>query len=88
VKTGCIKPIGFYDFMVLKPMKFSNNPFLEKSTQNGLGVAKHHISVIIQHAPLEMILRVPGIGENQHIKLYARRFQNLSMEHQEKLEFR
>jgi predicted DNA-binding helix-hairpin-helix protein len=52
----------FYDFMVLKPMKFSNNPFLEVDPK-WVGVAKHHISSNNSACTAGNDLRVPGIGK-------------------------
>jgi predicted DNA-binding helix-hairpin-helix protein len=42
--------------------------------------------VAIQTAPLEMILRIPGVGvRSAHKIVHARRFQNLTLEHLKKM---
>jgi predicted DNA-binding helix-hairpin-helix protein len=79
--------------MVLKPMKFSkNNPFLDLEVDPKMGWALRNITqfpVIIQHAPLEMILRVPGIGVKSAHKIVCTPFsKSIDGTPQEKLEFR
>ena len=78
----------FYGFKANEILE-KNNPFLDLEVDPKMGWALRnitHFPVIIQHAPLEMILRVPGIGvKSAHKIVYARRFQNLSMEHLKKI---
>jgi predicted DNA-binding helix-hairpin-helix protein len=57
--------------------------FLDLEVDPKMGWARRNITqfpVIIQNAPLEMILRVPGWSKTAHKIVYARRFQNLTME--------
>lgn len=78
----------FYGFKANEILE-KNNPFLDLEVDPKMGWALRNITqfpVIIQNAPLEMILRVPGIGvKSAHKIVYARRFQNLSMEHLKKI---
>ncbi|MGZ9677019.1 putative DNA modification/repair radical SAM protein [Flavobacterium sp. GNP001] len=78
----------FYGFKANEILE-KNNPFLDLEVDPKMGWALRNITqfpVIIQHAPLEMILRVPGIGvKSAHKIVYARRFQNLTMEHLKKI---
>lgn len=65
------------------------HPFLELTMDPKLAWALRHLEqfpVAIQTAPLEMILRIPGIGiKSAHKIVQARRFQNLSLEHLKKM---
>ncbi|MCG9792101.1 putative DNA modification/repair radical SAM protein [Flavobacterium algicola] len=67
----------------------NDNPFLDLEVDPKLGWALRNIDkfpVILQNAPLEMILRVPGIGMKSAYKIVqARRFQNLTLEHIKKM---
>lgn len=78
----------FYGFKANEILE-KNNPFLDLEVDPKMGWALRNITqfpVIIQNAPLEMILRVPGIGvKSAHKIVYARRFQNLNMEHLKKI---
>ncbi|MFH6970242.1 putative DNA modification/repair radical SAM protein [Flavobacterium petrolei] len=78
----------FYGFKANEILE-KNNPFLDLEVDPKMGWALRNITqfpVIIQNAPLEMILRVPGIGVKSAYKIvYARRFQNLTMEHLKKI---
>lgn len=78
----------FYGFKANEILE-KNNPFLDLEVDPKMGWALRNITqfpVIIQNAPLEMILRVPGIGvKSAHKIVHARRFQNLSMEHLKKI---
>lgn len=78
----------FYGFKANEIVE-KNNPFLDLEVDPKMGWALRNITqfpVIIQNAPLEMILRVPGIGvKSAHKIVHARRFQNLSMEHLKKI---
>jgi len=65
------------------------NPFLDLEVDPKISWALRNIDsfpVNIQQAPLEMILRIPGIGVKSAYKIIqARRFQNLSLEHLKKM---
>jgi putative DNA modification/repair radical SAM protein len=78
----------FYGFKANEILE-KNSPFLDLEVDPKMGWALRNITqfpVIIQNAPLEMILRVPGIGvKSAHKIVYARRFQNLNMEHLKKI---
>lgn len=78
----------FYGFKANEILDKSN-PFLDLEVDPKMGWALRNITlfpVIIQNAPLEMILRVPGIGvKSAHKIVNARRFQNLSLEHLKKI---
>lgn len=78
----------FYGFKANEILE-KNNPFLDLEVDPKMGWALRNITqfpVIIQHAPLEMILRVPGIGvKSAHKIVHARRFQNLTIEHLKKI---
>lgn len=78
----------FYGFKANEILD-KNNPFLDLEVDPKMGWALRNISlfpVIIQNAPLEMILRVPGIGvKSAHKIVHARRFQNLTLEHLKKI---
>jgi putative DNA modification/repair radical SAM protein len=78
----------FYGFKANEILE-KNNPFLDLEVDPKMGWALRNITqfpVIIQNAPLEMILRVPGVGvKSAHKIVYARRFQNLTMEHLKKI---
>jgi len=78
----------FYGFKANEILEKSN-PFLDLEVDPKMGWALRNITqfpVIIQNAPLEMILRVPGIGvKSAHKIVHARRFQNLTMEHLKKI---
>lgn len=78
----------FYGFKVNEILE-KNNPFLDLEVDPKMGWALRNITqfpVIIQNAPLEMILRVPGIGvKSAHKIVHARRFQNLTLEHLKKI---
>ena len=78
----------FYGFKANEILE-KNNPFLDLEVDPKMGWALRNITqfpVIIQNAPLEMILRVPGIGvKSAHKIVHARRFQNLTMEHLKKI---
>lgn len=78
----------FYGFKANEILE-QNNPFLDLEVDPKMGWALRNITqfpVIIQHAPLEMILRVPGIGvKSAHKIVHARRFQNLTIEHLKKI---
>ncbi len=78
----------FYGFKANEILDKSN-PFLDLEVDPKMGWALRNISlfpVIIQNAPLEMILRVPGIGvKSAHKIVHARRFQNLTLEHLKKI---
>ncbi len=78
----------FYGFKANEILDKSN-PFLDLEVDPKMGWALRNITlfpVIIQNAPLEMILRVPGIGVKSAYKIVnARRFQNLSLEHLKKI---
>ncbi len=78
----------FYGFKANEILE-KNNPFLDLEVDPKMGWALRNISqfpVIIQNAPLEMILRVPGIGvKSAHKIVHARRFQNLTLEHLRKI---
>ncbi len=67
----------------------SANPFLDLKMNPKLAWALRHLEqfpVTIQTAPLEMILRIPGIGVKSAYKIVqARRFQNLTLEHLKKM---
>ncbi|MGV7106558.1 putative DNA modification/repair radical SAM protein [Flavobacterium sp. U410] len=66
-----------------------NNPFLDLEVDPKLGWALRNIDkfpVNLQYAPLEMILRIPGVGvKSAHKIVQARRFQNLTLEHIKKM---
>jgi putative DNA modification/repair radical SAM protein len=78
----------FYGFKANEILE-KNNPFLDLEVDPKMGWALRNITqfpVIIQNAPLEMILRVPGIGvKSAHKIVHARRFQKLTMEHLKKI---
>lgn len=78
----------FYGFKANEILE-KDNPFLDLEVDPKMGWALRNITqfpVIIQNAPLEMILRVPGIGvKSAHKIVHARRFQNLTMEHLKKI---
>lgn len=78
----------FYGFKANEILD-KNNPFLDLEVDPKMGWALRNITlfpVIIQNAPLEMILRVPGIGvKSAHKIVHARRFQNLTLEHLKKI---
>lgn len=78
----------FYGFKANEILN-KNNPFLDLEVDPKMGWALRNITlfpVIIQNAPLEMILRVPGIGvKSTHKIVHARRFQNLTLEHLKKI---
>lgn len=78
----------FYGFKANEILE-KNNPFLDLEVDPKMGWALRNITqfpVIIQNAPLEMILRVPGIGvKSAHKIVHARRFQNLTLEHLKKI---
>ena len=78
----------FYGFKANEILE-KDNPFLDLDVDPKMGWALRNITqfpVIIQSAPLEMILRVPGIGvKSAHKIAHARRFQNLTMEHLKKI---
>lgn len=78
----------FYGFKANEILE-KNNPFLDLEVDPKMGWALRNITqfpVIIQHAPLEMILRVPGIGvKSAHKIIHARRFQNLTLDHLKKI---
>ena len=78
----------FYGFKANEILDKSN-PFLDLEVDPKMGWALRNITifpVIIQNAPLEIILRVPGIGvKSAHKIVHARRFQNLSLEHLKKI---
>lgn len=78
----------FYGFKANEILE-KDNPFLDLDVDPKMGWALRNITqfpVIIQSAPLEMILRVPGIGvKSAHKIVHARRFQNLTMEHLRKI---
>ncbi|MFA9192566.1 putative DNA modification/repair radical SAM protein [Flavobacterium sp. FZUC8N2.13] len=78
----------FYGFKANEILEKAN-PFLDLEVDPKMGWALRNITqfpVIIQNAPLEMILRVPGIGvKSAHKIVHARRFQNLTMEHLKKI---
>ncbi|GEC73478.1 putative DNA modification/repair radical SAM protein [Flavobacterium flevense] len=78
----------FYCFKANEILE-KDNPFLDLDVDPKMGWALRNITqfpVIIQNAPLEMILRVPGIGvKSAHKIVHARRFQNLTMEHLKKI---
>jgi predicted DNA-binding helix-hairpin-helix protein len=55
---------AFYGFKANEILE--NNPFLDLEVDPKMGWALRNITqfpVIIQNAPLEMILRVPGMGK-------------------------
>ncbi|HNI74693.1 MAG TPA: putative DNA modification/repair radical SAM protein, partial [Accumulibacter sp.] len=62
-----------------------NQPFLDLEIDPKLSWAMRHLDqfpVAIQSAPLEMILRIPGVGvKSAHKIVVARRFQPLTLEH-------
>lgn len=66
-----------------------NNPFLDLEVDPKLGWTLRNIDkfpVNLQYAPLEMILRIPGVGvKSAHKIVQARRFQNLTLEHIKKM---
>ncbi len=78
----------FYGFKANEILE-KDSPFLDLEVDPKMGWALRNITqfpVIIQNAPLEMILRVPGIGVKSAYKIVqARRFQNLTMEHLKKI---
>ena len=78
----------FYGFKANEILA-KDNPFLDLEVDPKMGWALRNITqfpVIIQNAPLEMILRVPGIGvKSAHKIVHARRFQNLTLEHLKKI---
>ena len=78
----------FYGFKANEILE-KDNPFLDLDVDPKMGWALRNITqfpVIIKSAPLEMILRVPGIGvKSAHKIVHARRFQNLTMEHLKKI---
>ena len=78
----------FYGFKANEILE-KNNPFLDLEVDPKLSWALRNISkfpVIIQNAPLEMILRVPGIGVKSAYKIvHARKFQNLTLDHLKKI---
>lgn len=78
----------FYGFKANEILA-KDNPFLDLEVDPKMGWALRNITqfpVIIQNAPLEMILRVPGIGvKSAHKIIHARRFQNLTLEHLKKI---
>ncbi len=67
----------------------STHPFLDLKMDPKLAWAFRHLEqfpVAIQTAPLEMILRIPGVGvKSTHKIVQARRFQNLTLEHLKKM---
>jgi len=78
----------FYGFKADEILE-KENPFLDLEVDPKLGWALRNIDnfpVVLQTAPLEMILRVPGIGVKSAYKIVqARRFQNLTLEHIKKI---
>lgn len=78
----------FYGFKANEILE-KNNPFLDLEVDPKMGWALRNITqfpVIVQNAPLEMILRVPGIGvKSAHKIVHARRFQNLTLDHLKKI---
>ncbi|GET44780.1 putative DNA modification/repair radical SAM protein [Capnocytophaga felis] len=76
---------GFQAQEILEP----NNPFLDLEIDPKLAWALRNIDkfpVNLQIAPLEMILRVPGIGQISAKKIVnARRFQTIGIEHLKKM---
>ena len=78
----------FYGFKANEILE-KNNPFLDLEVDPKMGWALRNITqfpIIIKLAPLEMILRVPGIGvKSAHKIVHARRFQNLTLEHLKKI---
>lgn len=78
----------FYGFKANEILE-KNNPFLDLEVDPKMGWALRNITqfpVVIQNAPLEMILRVPGIGvKSAHKIVHARRFQVLTLEHLKKI---
>ncbi|MGV3695891.1 putative DNA modification/repair radical SAM protein [Flavobacterium sp.] len=78
----------FYGFKANEILEKSN-PFLDLEVDPKMGWALRNITqfpVSVQYAPLEMILRVPGIGvKSAHKIVHARRFQNLTLEHLKKI---
>lgn len=78
----------FYGFKANEILE-KNNPFLDLEVDPKMSWALRNITqfpVIIQYAPLEMILRVPGIGvKSAHKIVHARRFQKLTLEHLKKI---
>lgn len=78
----------FYGFKANEILDKSN-PFLDLEVDPKMGWTLRNITlfpVIIQNAPLEMILRVPGIGVKSAYKIVnSRRFQNLTLEHLKKM---
>lgn len=76
---------GFQAQEILEP----NNPFLDLEIDPKLAWALRNIDkfpVNLQIAPLEMILRVPGIGQISARKIVnARRFQTIGIEHLKKM---
>jgi len=78
----------FYGFKADEILE-KENPFLDLEVDPKLGWALRNIEnfpVVLQTAPLEMILRVPGIGVKSAYKIVqARRFQNLTLEHIKKI---
>lgn len=65
------------------------NPFLDLEVDPKISWALRNIDqfpINIQQAPLEMILRIPGVGVKSAYKIVqARRFQSLSLEHLKKM---
>lgn len=78
----------FYGFKANEILEQSN-PFLDLEVDPKMSWALRNVDkfpVMIQTAPLEMILRVPGIGVKSAYKIIqARRFKNLTLEHIKKI---
>ena len=78
----------FYGFKANEILE-QNNPFLDLEVDPKMSWALRNVDkfpVMIQTAPLEMILRVPGIGVKSAYKIIqARRFKNLTLEHIKKI---
>lgn len=78
----------FYGFKADEILE-KNNPFLDLEVDPKLGWALRNIDKFplnLQYAPLEMILRIPGIGvKSAHKIVHARRFQNLTLDHIKKM---
>ncbi|AWG21040.1 putative DNA modification/repair radical SAM protein [Flavobacterium faecale] len=78
----------FYGFKADEILE-KDNPFLDLEVDPKLGWALRNIDkfpVVLQSAPLEMILRVPGIGMKSAYKIIqARKFQNLTLDHIKKM---
>jgi putative DNA modification/repair radical SAM protein len=78
----------FYGFKANEILE-QNNPFLDLEVDPKMSWTLRNVDkfpVMIQTAPLEMILRVPGIGVKSAYKIIqARRFKNLTLEHIKKI---